>query len=239
MATTMSLLEIRNAVRQRADIVSSTQFYTDIELNSYINQSAFELYDILIQKYGDNYFVKTPAYSITTDGINQFYSIPNDFYKMLGVDLLLANSPDSAVTVDEFNFSDRNRYSVPNFQTFYGVTNLRYRLNGNQIWFTPLPAANQTINIWYVPTMTTLSLDSDVLNGISGWTEYVIVDVCIKVLSKEESDASVFINQKAGLRERIENAAENRNASTPPTVSDTLFNNIPWQNGNGNGFGST
>jgi hypothetical protein len=235
MATTMSLLELRNAVRQRADIVNSTQFYTDEELNSYINQSAFELYDLLIQKYGDNYYVKTPPYDFFTDGTSEIYPLPSDFYKLLGVDLFLSNSADSRVTVPEFNFSDRNKYSVPNFQTFYGVTNLRYRLNGDNVWFTPIPAGNQKIRLWYVPTMTTLSADSDLLKGISGWTEYVIVDACIKVRQKEESDATIFINQKIGLKERIENAAENRNASSPPTVSDTLFKNLNWQNGNGNG----
>ena len=99
MATTMSLLELRNAVRQRADIVNSTQFYTDEELNSYINQSAFELYDLLIQKYGDNYYVKTPAYDFFTDGTSEFYPLPSDFYKLLGVDLFLSNSADSRVTV--------------------------------------------------------------------------------------------------------------------------------------------
>lgn len=228
MSTSMTLLELRTAVRQRADIVNSTQFFPDAELNSYINQSYFELYDLLVQKFGDNYFVANP-FSITTDGVNFLYSLPTDMYKLMGVDLALSNTADSYVTIKPFLMSDRNRYSVPNFQSFYGVTNLRYRLNGNKLWLTPLPAANQNLRLWYVPTMTTLALDTDTVNGVSGWTEYIIIDACIKVKEKEESESSAFINQKMAMMKRIENAAENRDQGSPKTVADTQYNDFQFQ----------
>lgn len=235
MATTMTLLQLRTAVRQRADIVNSTQFFPDAELNSYINQSYFELYDLLVQKYGDNYFVQTP-YSITTDGTNEFYNLPSDFYKIIGVDLGLSNKNDSWVTIKPFLMADRNRYSVPNFQSFYGVTNLRYKLNANQIWFTPIPAANQPIRLWYIPKMTTLNIDADTVDGISGWTEYIIIDVCIKIKQKEESDAAVFLKQKEDMMKRIESAAENRDAGSPKTVADVAYNDFSFDGGwNGSG----
>ena len=54
----MTLTQLIAAVRQRADFVNS-QFVTDAELTSYINQSYFELYDLLIQKYGDRLGIQT------------------------------------------------------------------------------------------------------------------------------------------------------------------------------------
>lgn len=236
MATTMTLSELITAIRQRADFQNS-QFVTDAELQSYINQSYFELYDLLVQKYGDNYYVQTP-YTFVTDGINQFFNLPSDFYKLLGVDLALANTQDSWVTIRPFNFSDRNRYAVPNFQSFYGVTNMRYRLNADQLWLTPIPASNQTIRIWYVPKLTTLVTGTDTVQGISGWTEYIIVDGCIKALAKEESDPSVFLLQKQALIQRIEAAAENRDAANPATVSDTQYSDFWWPTGSGSGYGT-
>lgn len=233
MATTMSLLELRTAVRQRADMVNSN-FVTDPELTSYINQSLFELYDLLIQKYGDDYFVANP-YSITTNGISDSYTLPSNFYKLLGVDLALGNSPDSYVSIKPFNFAERNRYAAPNFQSFYGITNLRYRLRGNKIWFTPIAEANQTIRIWYVPRLDTLTADTDTTDGISGWTEYVIVDAAIKCMQKEESDVSVLAAQKLGLIQRIENAAENRDAALPKTVADVSYSQYEWPYGSGSG----
>lgn len=233
MATTMTLAELRSAVRQRSDMENSL-FVKDAELNSYINQSYFELYDLLVQKYGDNYFVASP-YSFTTDGTNDEYNLPSDFYKLLGVDLALSQSTDSWVTIKPFNFQERNRYAVPNFQSFYGITNLRYRLQGNKLKLTPIPQANQPMRIWYVPRMTTLANNNDTVDGISGWTEYIIIDAAIKCLQKEESDCTVLLAQKASIIQRIENAAENRDAGFPKTVSDVAFSNYEWPYGSGSG----
>jgi hypothetical protein len=236
-STTLTLTQLIAAVRQRADFVNS-QFVTDTELTSYINQSYFELYDLIVQCYGNNYYVQIP-YTFVTDGVNQFFNLPADFYKLLGVDLSLSNglNQDSWVTIRPFNFSDRNRFAVPNFQSFYGVTNMRYRLNENQIWLTPIPSANQTMRIWYIPELITLVAPTDTLDQISGWGEYVIVDACIKALAKEESDTSVFVNQKLALIERIEAAAENRDAGSPTVVADNQWGDLWWPSGSGSGSG--
>jgi hypothetical protein len=236
MATTVTLLQLRTSVRQRSDMVNS-QFVTDAEVNSYINASCAGLYDLLVQKYGDNYYVQTP-YTFATDGINFQFALPADFYKLLGVDLALANTSDSFVTISKFEFRDRNRYAVPNFQSFYGVTNLRYRLNGNNLWFTPTPSGGQTIRVWYVPKITYLALDIDTLDGISGWEEYVIIDAAIKCMQKEESDCSVLFSQKELIIKRIESAAENRDAGQPPKVVDSMYNDSWWPTGSGSGDGS-
>lgn len=235
MATTMTLAQLRDAARQRADMVNS-QFVTDTEFNSYINQSYFELYDLLVSKYGDNYYVAAP-YTLTTDGTNDQYALPTSpaVYKLLGVDLGLSNTLDSYVTIRPFEFIDRNRYAVPNFQSFYGLTNLRYRLNGDKIWFTPLPAANQRIRLWYVPRMATLDSDSATVEGISGWTEYIIVDAAIKAMQKEESDVSALMMQKQQLITRINAMAESRDAGSPAKVSDNLYADFWFPTGSGAG----
>lgn len=237
MATTMTLSDLETAVRQRADMVNST-FITQSELQSYINQSYFELYDLLVSKYGDNYYTADP-YSFTTDGETYLYTLPADFYKMLGVDLALSNTQDSYVTLKPFNFIERNRYSVPNFQSFYGVTNMRYRIQGNTLWLNPIPAANQTIRLWYIPRMTTLSAPTDTVQGVSGWTEYIICDAAMKCLQKEESDVTVLMAQKNALIERINAMAENRDAGSPATVADSRlsFDGGGYDGVNGAGWG--
>ena len=221
----LTLLQLRTMIRQRCDMVNST-FVTDAELNSYINQSAYELYDILIEKYGDEYFLKLPAPTGTFDGTSLTYALPSDFYKLLGVDLLVS-SPDWWVTLRPFEMAERNRFALRNFQSFYGLSNLRYKLAGSNLWFSPIAASGQQYRIWYIPRWIELVADTDILDGISGWTEYVIVDCCIKCLQKEESDPSVFMVQKQALLERIEVAAGNRDAGMPHTVSDTMRAN-PW-----------
>ncbi len=246
-STTLTLQQLMIAIRQRVDMFPSgytastsgnTQlFVTDSELITYINQSYFELYDLLVAAFGNNYYTAA-AHQFTSDGSSMFYALPTDFYKMLGLDLMLGNTQQSWITIHRFEFIDRNRFAVPNFQSFYGVTNIRYRIHGNNLWLTPIPAGGQNFQLWYIPEMTLLASLSDTLDGVSGWTEYVIVDAAIKCAQKEESDVSVLLAQKAGLITRIEAMADTRDAGAPPKVSDAMYNDFWFPSGSGSGDGS-
>lgn len=232
----MSLLELRLRARQRADMVNST-FVTDSEFNSYINQSYFELYDLLVTVY-ENYFLKTP-YSFQTTTAAQ-YTLPSDFYKLVGVDAGLSNSNQAWVTVPKFDFIERNQWIYPQVSsTALGIGGLRYRLMGNTLFLTPTPSSGQYIQVWYIPKLTQLLQDIDICVGVSGWTEYIICDVAIKAMQKEESDVSVLGQQKMMLIKRIEESAMNRDVGMPDKISDTrsntsFYNGYP--NGNFGGF---
>lgn len=222
----MSLGQLRLTAQQRADRVGSP-FVTVPEWNTYINQSYFELYDMLVQAYGNEYFVAAP-YQFTTDG-SVGYDLPSDFYKLLGVDLNVNSANNAWVTITKFNFIDRNRYVYPqNNVNALGVPGLRYRMLGSQISFIPQPSSGQVLQLWYIPRMSQLLQDTDMCDGVSGWTEYIIVDAAIKALQKEESDVSVLMAQKQALIDRIQAAAENRDAGEPDTISDTRRNNDPF-----------
>lgn len=234
MATTMTLLQLRTAVRQRADMVNST-FVSDSELTSYINQSYFELYDLLVTLYED-YYVATPV-TIPTDGSTFLYPLPDGtlysaapaLYKLLGVDLGLNMSSNAWVTLKKFDFISRNRYVYPQLQSNYlGVFNLQYRIVGNNLMFIPTPSSGQYFRLWYVPRLTTLSGDSDTCDGISGWTEYIICDGAMKCGQKEETDVSVLMAEKKALIKRIEESGMNRDAGQPDTISDVRSFSERW-----------
>lgn len=222
-----SLGSLRLSAQQRADRVNSN-FISIPEWNSYINQSYFELYDLLKNNYEDWYFA-TP-YSFQTDGSTS-YTLPTDFYNLLGVDLGIANNNNAWVTLSRYEFIERNRFVYPNItSTYYGVFNLRYRLMGNKLYFIPTPSAGQYVQVWYIPRMTELLQDTDLIDGVSGWTEYIITDAAIKALQKEESDVTVLMLQKEALRKRIEESGMNRDAGQPATISNTRS----WGSRNGN-----
>jgi hypothetical protein len=229
----VTLAQIRTRAQQESDMENST-FVSTSEWNSYINASYKELYDLLVGAYGNDYYVAAPS-TFVTDGTSQFYTLPTDFYKLLGVDVAMSNTPDSYVTLKPFQFSERNRYSVPNFQSFYGVTNLRYRLKGSELWLTPIASAGQTIQVWYVPEPTSLALDADTLDGISGWEEYVVIDAAIKAMAKEESDVAVLGARKQAMLERITIMAESRDAGSPAVVSDVQGASYGWPYDDGAG----
>lgn len=235
----MTLGQIRFLAQSAADMVNSN-FITVPEWNLYINQSYFELYDLLCTKFADAYYFSDTPYSFTTTGNLQFYDLPSDFYKLYGVDLGLNGSSNAWVTLKKFNFISRNRYIYPNLtSTFLGVVNLRYRILGNQLEFIPTPAGGQIIRVWYAPRMTSLLRDTDIVDGVSGWTQYIVMDAAIKALMKQESPVEAQMAVKMQLLERIEWAAENRDAGEPDTISDTRRFTGLYGFGSPNGDGSS
>lgn len=237
----MSLGELRLRAQQRADRVNS-QFVTSTEWNSYINQSMFELYDLLVTAYEDQFLA--PALRFTITGNQAIYPLPDGtlysgaapFYKLSGVDLSLNTSQNAFVTVNKFNFIDRNNYVYPNSNsTIYGVFNLRYRVMGTNIQFIPTPTSGQVIQIWYIPRLNQLLADNDITTiGISGWLEYVIIRAAILALVKEESDTSALTAAFMDLRQRIQNSVQNRDNGMPDTISN-VSRNGNWGGGSFSG----
>lgn len=314
-SSNVSLGSLRLQAQQRADMENNPAIPNQ-EWNQYISQSYKELFDLLISAYGNDYHVAT-TYQFQV-GQSQFVTLPDGtpsfqnsdgtqaqkFYKLLGVDLQYSSSPSGWVTLKRFEFIERNKYAYPNTAANWnGYSNLRYRLEGNNLMLIPIPMAGQTARIWYIPAPTSLQFqlpvvtanggtigsisdttglsqgmnaaslaalsanatistlssisvtfssaaiasspssiisfwnDSQTLDGISGWEEYVIVDAAIKGQIKQEGPIEPLMMQKAELKQRIEAMAEGRDAGQAHHVSDALSCNSYGWNGTGGGMG--
>jgi len=235
IAGQMSLGEIRLAAQQRADRVNSN-FVTLPEWNQYIRLAQYELYDLLIDQNQMRYVAPTAQF--TTNGSTYLYPLPDGirefvgpdgnnfvarpFYKLVGVDMGLSNASNAWVTVTQFNFIDRNKFLYPNSaSTIYGVFNCQYRLNDNNIQFVPVPSGNQPFRLWYIPRLEVPLADNDLVDGVSGWLQYVIVRAAKYALDKEESDTQKLDEELAFLIKRIESASKDRDVGQADTISDT------------------
>lgn len=236
-----SLGELRLRSQQRADMTNSK--YVQLpEWNFFINQAYYELYDILITCYEDYYVA--PRLTFATTGA-QSYDLPNGqnysaapaLYKLYGVDCGLDNSSNAWVTIKKFDFISRNRFVYPQLNnTFLGVFNLQYRLVGNSLMFIPTPSAAQYIGLWYFPRLNTLLADTDVMDGISGWDQYVIVRAAKYAIDKQDLDSSKLDSELLYLKQRIESSAMNRDAGQPDTISATRTWSERWGAMGGAGY---
>jgi len=219
-----TLGNVKATARQYADMVNST-FISEPELTGFVQQSQLELYDLLLTKYSTDYFVDSP-FLITTDGVNDTFALPPNFYKLLGLDLQLSGTPGDPrgfyIPLRPFNWSERIRYSTPYVQAVYpGVAYPRYRIRGNLLWLAPVPNAALTLRLWHAPRLVLPQADTDIIDGVSGWEDMIALDAAIKMRQKEESDVSVLAAQKSAMMSRIESAAENRDENGPYVVADT------------------
>lgn len=236
----MSLFEIRLRSQQTADRVNS-EFVDRPEWNSFLRLAMYELYDLLITAY-EEYFASSYVF-INTNGTVQNYPLPDGvtnyiggaypntsgtpalaFYKLAGVDLGINTSNNAWVTLERYDFIQRNKYVYPNStSTIYGVYNMRYRMMGNNLNLIPTPAGNQQIRLWYSPRLPALLMDTDLTTlGFSGWLRYVIVRAAKYALDKEEgTDTSKLDAELLFLKKRIEETAQNRDSGQPDTISET------------------
>lgn len=199
MATT--LLNLRDSCKSESDNIGQS-FVSDTEWDVFIQRSYLELYGQIVQAFGNDYFTQSPAsgYTFVTDGINQFFTLPSDFFKLLGVDLQV-NAPGQYISLKPFAFGDRNRLALFNSQ---------------------IPMAGQTLRLFYVPRATVPTQNTDVVDGVNGWEEYIVIDACMKALAKEESDVSVFMARKQEFKSRLDSEIENRDAGSPAHIVDVL-----------------
>jgi hypothetical protein len=219
----VTLSEIRLRSRQKADRENSN-FVENEELDFMINSSIAELHDLLIAHAGADYYLN--SVQGTTVAGTSTYALPTDFYKLKGVDIKVAGEWRS---IRPFNFNERNRL---NESELYWASSTRYRLHGDNILLNPVPDTALEYQLWYTPLAQKLVADTDILKDLNQYVEYVLVDVAIKYLNKEESDVQVLMAQKVDLRKRIENMSANRDEGQPESVSDIYAeNNNYWYRG--------
>lgn len=320
IADNISLGALRWQAQQRADLENNNAVSTP-EWNGYISQSSKRLFNMLVGAYGNNYNV-APLFQFTLSN-SQYYPLPNGnistigttsfapaLFKLLRVDLQYSASPSGYVTLRRYEEIETNKYAYPNTTVnTLGYSNLRYKLEGSNIKFIPVPMSGQVVQLEYIPKPTplqyiqncqtvgsfslsmgdvtdlsvgmqaqgpsggsvvqigsvissiqpspinqvTLSLatlsannnqtvafwtDSVIIDGISGWEEFVINDSAIKAQIKQEGPSAELVQERAMIIQEIEALAEGRDTGQAFHVSDVMGLNGGYDDYGGWGTGS-
>lgn len=227
----VSLQTLITRVRQRLNAEGAVRQITDWEITDCLNVSwATELYDLVRQSVGDQYFRKT--YSISTITGTQAYDLPGDFLALISVDVWLASPGTPGATQLKVNARrymeyERNLYQQILIGWSVGATCL-YSLTGQQITFQPTPVTTLYLQLNYVPvspqmgggpdpTGTVPMRYGDVLDDIDGWAEVAVLDAAKKCAMKlKQFDLIQAINvERADLRKRILGLTQLRHAGEP------------------------
>jgi len=203
--------------------MEGSTFVSDTEVIGYINVAMAEIHDILVDRYED-YYVSTEPFTLPADNPG---TLPDAFYKALGVDF---DTGGTTYRLRRFSFQERNVYNSP-AMVAGRVTNTLYAIQGAEIKFIPSPTVSGTATLYYVPEAQQFATSGSGFMDVTvvtkapavafGYEEYVVVDAAIKCLQKEESDVQMLMVQKQQLKERIENAASNRDQGEPTAITDS------------------
>src|SRR5574343_1104712 len=135
----MTLSELRTAARQRANQENSS-FCSDDEVDTYLNQSLAELHGLVVQAFGEDYFITETNLSYAAGAISA--SLPADFFKVRGVSVLLSEgTPNRYATLKQYNYNTRNAWAsgaAPELGVSSGWwSNLRYRIADGNLELRP------------------------------------------------------------------------------------------------------
>jgi hypothetical protein len=224
MPSPTTLQDLITLVRQESNQENS-QFVTDAELTSYINNSLAEMDDIMIDTYED---YRLEQYTSVIQSPNFTIPTPQEMLKLRGVDILgngvASNGSLPWFPIPKFQFIDRGRLNnLTSALTYpFGNVNLSYFWQGAQgIIIYPQVQASGTYQIWWVPKFSELNLVTDVLAvqmDQQAWIEYAVVDCCIKIYGKDNLDTQTFERRKEALRVRIIGSMSNRDVAGPDCI---------------------
>ena len=217
MTDLVSLSELRQLTRQRADNENS-QFVTDTELTRYLNNSWGELYNLIIENFNEDYFTTSHSFSLTSG--TDSYSLPSDFYKSRGVDLVVTST--ESVPLRRYNWAERTRNSVT-----VRARDYRYRIQKGSIIFTPLPSTNDSIKIFYIPDPR--KLESVTPSGVTRGTTTTYTVSSHSFVADDVVNVSGFLADDYNSQQTVQSVTSttivtdlNSSALSDPTLIGTV-----------------
>lgn len=204
-------------IRNRTDMMND-EFITDDELTDYINLSAGELDDLLVQTYDDYKLTSTQLTIETGNSV----PLPSDYYKVRGVETIVNGI--QPYTIRPYNFQERNNYYGNGFGTSGFPYNCFYRVADGYMTIEPLNNSPGTYTFFYTPTFVNFVSPADSLPAymdVQSWHQYITLDVAIMVKTKTEEPevAQTFMMLKEQMRQRILTMSKGRSQGEAKTMT--------------------
>lgn len=206
MAHTVNVNDVVTRIREMSDM-ENTQFVTDNEIIRRVNQSYRRLYNEIVSTFQD-YFTTTDT--ITTVASTAEYDLPDDFYKLVGVDYLDGDRPYS---LKRLEYSQRNTRLWPTTRPY------AYVLRQETITIYPTPSSSDTLTVSYIPVPDDLAAGGS-FNAFNGWDQYIVEQVSIQLLAKEESSTTELREQFALTRADIMSYFQSKDAGEAIKMRD-------------------
>lgn len=207
-----TLLELRNRAKEHADKVNSS-FVSDSVWNGWINESAAELWDLIVSA-NEDYETQSLNFTITSGNT---FALPADFYILRGLD---KSQSGKFLPVRRFKFEERGFFQNT-FTTTMFYPDVVYRVIKNNLVILPEDMAAGDYRLWYIPIFPELTTDGSVMDGRNSWDSFISLGAAIFALAKEESDTSAHQDLKDRVLKRLLSASSARDMGEPGGIVRT------------------
>ncbi len=222
-----NLDDLITMARQLAEQEVST-FISEPEIVFRLNARIAQLYDMLVAADADRFVQEASLTTTSASGPPWTVELPADFYQIRGLDFV---SGRSRYPLEPYTLQERNFDGGSSGWPFSDRSSIRYRVAGqgfvsddvgdlvDLLHFDCNPG-NSTLALYYVPAAPQLVDGEDVLNGVNGWEDWIVLKVAIDMMNKEESDPSALMAQCSEIEQRVKHLSTTRDSGRAPRVSD-------------------
>ena len=200
MANSSTVNSLLLEIRQRTDRVNATNLDDETELKPWIRKSASHLYELMV-KGGDDWYTVSSVLSLVAG--QDTYTLPADFRHMVQV-YMFYNAGKYRRPIDTFTARQKAGSMYPTYNDYWWM---RYKLQRNKIIFTPVPGNSITnaVELNYVPQYVEPDSDEAPFDDVlpNGWEEWVVLDVCIKIRTKQRQDTADMRQDRAAMERLI------------------------------------
>lgn len=215
MSRAVQLGTLRTRVRRRTDTENETTRFPDAELNDAINEGIAKLHSRIVRARGPNYHEST--YTLTTASGTEMYALPASFLSLLKVHTVI---DDVERVLTPYEFVDTDGWS--DTVSWSSLSDVFYRLRGDNISFRPVPDAAYSVVLTFTPTSVILGSDSDTVDGIDGLEEFVVAWAGKRVATKQRDWqlCNLFDAEMERGFADVDAMAASRDAAMPPVMLD-------------------
>ena len=200
MVATVTLLQMRTDVQVRGGYENSADI-TPAILNTFINESVKQVWDILKSKRDD--LLVTSATANTVIGVDAT-ALPATFYQLRKLEIADSSAPSGWRRLRQTSLDVSHQYAQ-----LFGKK-YRYRLQGPSIILHPTPQAVETLRVYFIPVAPTLAADGDTFDGVNGYEDLVFQLALFRCRDRQEQDLTSCTREIARLTAQIQAASDGR-----------------------------
>lgn len=233
MAYPVSLAQLRTRALQKADVdasvldVGGNGWLSKTEVDDLVVESAARFYDISLDIVGPEVFSKETYVDFGPNIQPPPVRLPDDFYRLVSVHICdqsanpygpkpFANFVPMEPVVEQGGMMTELLNTEPcDGPFFYQIRKVRDPSQPDlserlEVW--PYPTRDRFVHIRYVPVLDRNNAEGDATryDGIAGWDQWVVLDVAIAILQKEESDTGALERE----RDRVESRMRSKSGKT-------------------------
>lgn len=195
METTLASTILTRA-RKRTDTETPTptdDFITDAFLLDELTVAYKKLVDMILSASGES---GVTALAVSTTLAQGVTTLPVDLYRL--IDVRVADG-DQWAPLPTANWRNRHRGGTSDYPVYTQVK--------GELVFDPPTVSTGTVQVWYIPTVTTISTGATSLSTFGGWDDYLVACLCRQISIRSDLPAGEYNDEIKESSARIKQAA--------------------------------